>query len=114
MARTKQIMKKRLHDTHARHQERCHSLPKLHFPNRHEEAPTVAELLVEVQWTMPTQEVIQSPTLEVPLTPGWDIVLTDDEDFAVTPTAQSVPTVVSAMTYESLKLPNRVKTPHLE
>ena len=63
---------------------------------------------------MPTQDAMWSPTLEVPLTPGWDIVLTDNEDFAVIPTTQSVPTIVSAMTYEPPKLPDKVKTPHLE
>ena len=107
-------MKKRLHDACAQHQERHHSLPKLHIPTRHKEAPTMAELLAEVQWMTPTQDAMRSPTLEVPLTPGRDIVLTDEEDFAVIPTAQSVPTIVSAMTYESPKLLDRAKTPHLE
>ena len=107
-------MKKRLHDTDAQHPERHRSLPKLHISTRHEEAPTVAELLAEVQWMMPTQDVMRSPTLKVPLTPGWDIVLTDEEDFAVIPTAQSIPTIISATTYESPTLPDRAKTPHLE
>ncbi len=107
-------MKKRLHDACAQHQERCCSLPKLHIPTRHEETPTVAELLAEVWWTMLTQDAMQSPTLEVPLTPGQDIVLTNEEHFTIIPTAQSIPTIVSAMTYESPKLPNRAKTPHLE